>query len=114
MNTSNRAFIEKVSLKPPYDDDDIYIKINSLLTSLSKKYNLTNSDINTLYKMLKEGASFEQVEQMAMSLNRQHQVQYETACQRIAEKAGGTGEYHGFLGSNNPKKQQGYNYEIGR
>lgn len=113
MNKSNKNFIKKVSLKPPYDDDDIYTKFNSFLSSLVKKYNLNTSDIAKLCKMFKEGATFEQIEQMAMSLYIQHQEQYAQACQEIAEKAGGFGEYHGFLGRNNSKRQQEDDYEMG-
>lgn len=111
MNKSNKNLIKKVSLKPPYDDD-IYTKFNSFLFSLVKKYNLNTSDIVKLCEMFKEGATFEQIEQMAMSLYRQHQEQYAQACQEIAEKAGGFGEYHGFLGRNNPKRQQKDDYEM--
>ena len=100
MSKPNRSFINQFCTEYPNDDDgEIYNRFNSFLSSLVAKYQLNTSDIQKLCEMFKDGANFEQIEQMAMDLERQHQEQYAEACQRIAnEKAGGVGEYHGFRG----------------
>lgn len=104
--SKNISLKEKFSKKYPHDDDDaIYDRFNSFLSSLMKDFHLNSSDIEKLCEMFKKGATFEQIKQMAMSLYREHQEREAIACQRIAdEKAGGVGEYHGFMGKNNPKR----------
>lgn len=118
MFVSKKSFKENLSLKYPNDDDDeIYTRFNDFLSQLVADYHLNASDIEKLCEMFKNGATFEQIKQMAISLYRQHQEQYREACQRIAdEKAGGVGEYHGFIGKNNPKRRQRYDndYEMDR
>lgn len=112
----NQKALKKFGLKYPNDDDDeIYTSFNSFLSSLVKIYKLNASDIQKLCKMFLNGATFEQIEQMAIDLYSQHKEQYAEACQRIAdEKAGGVGEYHGFIGRNNPKRRQRDDYEMDR
>ena len=96
MFVSKKSFKEQFSWKYPNDDDDgIYTRFNVFLSSLVADDHLNASDIAKLCEMFKNGATFEQIKQMAMSLYRQHQEHYIEACQRIAdEKAGGVGKYH--------------------
>ena len=117
MSRPNKSFISQFRTKYPNDDDDeIYTRFNSFLSSLVAEYHLNASDIQKLCEMFKNGAAFEQIKQMAIDLYRQHQEQYVEACQRIAdEKAGGVGEYHhGFIGRNNPKRRQIEDFEMDR
>ena len=101
MSKPNRSFMNQFCTEYPNDDDGkIYEEFNSFLYSLVAKYQLNTSDIQKLCEMFNNGATFEQIEQVAMNLNTLHQQQYAEACQRIAnEKAGGVGEYHGFRSS---------------
>lgn len=112
MNNNNNP-IENISLKEQFssnfsdeDDNQRYNRFNNFLSSLAKKFNLDSSDIKKLCEMFLKGNSFEQIKQMAISLHALHQEKKAEACQRIAdEKAGGLGEYHGYLGINNPKRR---------
>ena len=116
MSRPNKSFISQFRAKYPNDDDDeIYTRFNSFLSSLVAEYHFNASDIQKLCEMFKNGATFEQIKQMAIDLYRQHQEQYVAACQRIVdEKAGGVGEYHGFICRNNLKRRKKEDFEMDR
>ena len=116
MSRPDKNFISQFSPKYPNDDDgEIYTRFNDFLSSLEAEFHLTYLDIQKLCEMFMNGATFGQIKQMAIALSRLHQEEYEEACQQIAdEKAGGVGEYHGFMGRNNPRRRQEEDLEMDR
>lgn len=116
MSEQNKSFINQIHTRYPNDNDDERIKkFNRFLSLLAEKYHLNSSDIQILFEMFKNGATFEEIKQKAIVLYTQHIENYKRACQQIAdEKAGGRGEYQGAIGRNNPKRGQMKDFEITR
>lgn len=115
MSEQNKSFINKIHTRYPNDNDERNTIFNRFLSLLAEKYHLNNSDIKILFEMFKNGATFEEIKQKAIVLYTQHIENYKRACQQIAdEKAGGRGEYQGFIGRNNPKRRQMEDFEITR